>query len=418
MSEPAVFGLIRDGQPRFYGDRWAVVFLHREILFGPDDFEAWVTQLEELDEWSDECSGGAVADYDRKKLVWYAEVEPLRIPRLSAIYQRLLQAAWPGFDVAFAHQGMRELSKAVGIDAPGETYGDQQPETVREAARIHDQEEPEDSEADEEGEETAHFDEEENRAWVTVVAADGAVRHRQLEHLPADLLNANNEPLSALRDLPPAEVPPEAVVVEGMWINEPKKSIGVWGARALHEKLPDIRKGWEGWTVEWAERGYEEQCQVAGPAGVPLREAEALAKLLPTILSTKRFDISTVLGALGGGLKKTAMKATGCLLIVLCLPLVIFGLVSGNWKAVLISIAITCAVVIAAFKMIERRVKRSFASKVPGAGDDRAPPAAGPLEEPLRRQRIDQLLIAAGLPRLVEVEPLFPKKSELDLLGS
>lgn len=420
MSEPAMFGLIRDGQARFYGDRWASVFLHREILYGPDDFEAWVTQLEELDEW-DECCGGAVADYDRKRLVWQGDFEALRIPRVAAVYHRLLQAAWPGFEVASAREGTRDLAKAVGAAEPGqedEEYGGYRPQRVREAARLdYDGEEADDEEDEVEAdEEAASFDKEEIRAWVTLVGTDGTTRHRHLEHLPTDLLNARYEPLRVLRDLPAAEVPPEEVVAEGMWIDEANRSIGIWGSGKLRDSLPEMQQAWQGWTVEWAERGYDQQCRVAGPAGVPMKEAEALAIILPTVLSTKRFDMSTMLGALGGGIKKTAVKATGCLLMVICLPLVIFGLVSGNWRAVLISIAVTCAVVIAAFKVIEYRFKRAFMGKLPRAGNGNAPPAAGPMEESARRKRIDQLLVSAGLPRLAEVEPLFPEKSELDLL--
>ena len=419
MSEPAIFALIRGGQARFYGDRWAYVFLHREILFGPHDFEAWVSQLEELDEWSDECCGGAVADYDRKRLIWHGEVGALRIPRAAAVYDRLLQAAWPGFEVAFAREGIRDLTRAAGAGEPGEWdegIGEYRPESVREAARLDDDEEDEDEGEDEGDEETATFDQEEVRAWVTIVGADGAMRHRHLEQLSADLLDARNEPLQTLRALPAAEVPPEAVVAEGMWIDEANRSIGVWGSRDLQDHLPEIRQAWQGWTVQWAERAYEEQCRVAGPAGVPMSEAEALAKILPTVLSTKRFDMSTMLGALGGGIKKTAVKATGCLLMVLCLPLVVFGLVSGNWRAVLISIAVTCVVVIAAFKLIEHRFKRAILGKFPRQGANGVPPAAGPLEKSTRRKRIDELLASAGLPRLAEVEPLFPEKSELDLL--
>ena len=420
MSEPAIFGLIRDGETRYYADRWAVVFLHREIMYGPDDFEAWVTQLEELEEWEEECNGGAVVDYDRKKLIWYSEAQSLQVPRVNAVYNRLLQAAWPGFEVAIAHEGMKDLAEAVGAEDGGEWYGEERPETVREAARMDDDEdEPEDDdEEEEEEEEYQRFDDDDVRAWVTIIEADGAVRHRHLSQLSEDLLMASADPLQALVDLPPDEVPAEGVLVEGIWIDQANKSIGIWGAHALQKRLPDIQSGWEGFTVQWAERGYEQQCEVAGPAGVPLTDAEALAKLLPSILTTKRFDMSTVLGALGGGLKKTAMKATGCLLVVICLPLVIFGLVSGNWTAVLISVAATCVVVIAAFKVIEYKVKNSLMGKMPVANEgDQAPPAAGPLDESQRRERIDQLLAAANLPTLAEVETLFPEENAFDLLS-
>ena len=111
------------------------------------------------------------------------------------------------------------------------------------------------------------------------------------------------------------------------------------------------------------------------------------------------------------------MKATGCLLCVICLPLVVFGLVSGNWKAVGISIGITCLLVTALFKILEYRVKKSFRDKVsdvsPGS---EAPAAAGPLDESLRRTTgCDPG--SRRLPKLTEVEPLFPKETELDLLS-
>lgn len=416
MSEPAIFGLIRDGETRYYADRWAVVFLHREIMYGPDDFEAWVTQLDELDYWEEECCGGAVADYDRKKLIWCGEGQSLQVPRINAVYNRLLQAAWPGFEVTYAHQGMKDLSEALGAEDGGEWYGEERPESVREAARIYEDDELD--EEDEDDEEYQRFDKDDIRAWVTIVEAEGAIRHRHLSQLSEDLLTSSSESFQFLLDLPADEVPPEGVVAEGMWLDQANKSIGVWGGHSLHTRLPDIQSAWQDWSVQWAERGYEQQCGVAGPAGVPMKDEEALAKVLPSILTTKRFDMSTVLGAIGGGLKKTAMKATGCLLVVICLPLVIFGLVSGNWTAVLISIAVTCAIVITAFKVIEYKVKKSFNNKMPMGGNaEDAPPAAGPLDELQRRQRIDQLLAEAGLPALAKVEPYFPEEDEFDVLG-
>jgi hypothetical protein len=397
------------------------VYLHREIVFGPDDFESWVTQLEELDEWSPEGSGCAVADYDRKRLVWHGDVEALRIPRVAALFDRLLQAAWPGFEIAFAHAGIREFSKTLELTGPGEGADEFRPTTVREAARLYDDEEWEDEDDEEEeseDEEGVEFGDEDIRAWVTIVGANGAIRHRHLDRLPADLLQGKEASLTALRELAAAVVPPEQVVAEGMWIDEAKRSVGVWGSPALRAKLPHIQKAWPGWNVQWAEPGYQRQCEIAGPAGIPMKDAEALAKILPSILTTKRFDMATVFGAVGGHLKKTAMKATGCLLTVICFPLVVFGLVSGNWKAVLISIAITCGTVMGAFKLIEYRFKKSFQRKMPLADDgQRAPPAAGPLEPSQRRQRVEKLLAAAGLPKLAEIEPLC-EPDELEQLMS
>ena len=73
MSEPAVFVLIRDGQRRYFADRWANAFLFREILWGPDELERWLTESQEIDDWTAEASGGVVVDCDNRKLVWYGD---------------------------------------------------------------------------------------------------------------------------------------------------------------------------------------------------------------------------------------------------------------------------------------------------------------------------------------------------------
>lgn len=122
---------------------------------------------------------------------------------------------------------------------------------------------------------------------------------------------------------------------------------------------------------------------------------------------------------MGGHLKKTAMKLTGCLLAVICSPVLLFGLLSGNWKAALITIAVVISVVILIFKIIEFRLKRSISRTLPLRGhhpDDDPVPVAGPLDEKERRRRVDELLAATGFPSLAKVEPSFPKVDPTDLL--
>jgi hypothetical protein len=426
MSEPAEFAVIRDGRPRVYGDRWAAVFLFRELLWGPEELEQWVSQLEELDEWDGDCSGGAVLDFDRRRLVWSGDFEPLKVPPVYAAYERLLQTAWPQWEIVFAGDDLGPLSEAVGMEVDDD-FEPHRPDTVLEAAGIDDEddededdededEEEYDEDEDEDEDEGLQFDEEDVRAWVTVIDADGAVRHRHLNQLPRNLLDGARDAVEQLASLPPAEVPPEAVVSEGMWIDVRRKTVGLWGSPAARAELPRVRNGWKGWTVEAPENGYAAQCAACNLTGVPMSEPEALAKVLPIILSTQRFDMQSVLGAMGASLKNTAIKATGCLLLVICLPLVVFGAVSGNWREVGIAIAVTSIVVIVLFKIIEFRVRRSFSRTLPPRQELRGPPVAGPLDKAERRDRLDGLLASAGLPPLAKVEPLFPKESELDLL--
>jgi hypothetical protein len=132
--------------------------------------------------------------------------------------------------------------------------------------------------------------------------------------------------------------------------------------------------------------------------------------LVPKILSTKRIDLGAIFGAIGGQLKKTAAKATGCLTVLLCAPVLLFGVISGNLKAAAITIAIVVVAVIVVFKYIELRFKRKFTDGPIGkhaahqdSSRSRAA-VAGPLDAAQRRGRLDELLAAAGLPPLVAIE--------------
>ncbi|MDX1926311.1 MAG: hypothetical protein SFV81_07330 [Pirellulaceae bacterium] len=90
MSEPAAFAIIRDGQKRFYGDRWVGALLHRDIIWGPEAFETWLLTLNELDEWYDDIDGGAVVDFDQRRLIWCIPGELLSVPKVAAVYGQLL----------------------------------------------------------------------------------------------------------------------------------------------------------------------------------------------------------------------------------------------------------------------------------------------------------------------------------------
>ena len=114
MSEPASFAIIRDGQKRYYGDRWASALLHRELVWGPEALETWILTLSELDEWYDDVDGGVVIDFDRRRLVWCIAGEMLSVPKVAAIYGQLLAKAWPKYEIVSAATG-RELTEALDL---------------------------------------------------------------------------------------------------------------------------------------------------------------------------------------------------------------------------------------------------------------------------------------------------------------
>lgn len=417
MSEPLVIGLIRDGQRRLFGDRWSGVFLHRELLWGPDDFQAWVGELYELDEWED-CAAGVVVDFDRRRLLWTGAEECFPTPRVGAVYERLLRKAWEGFDVETLLDPS-QLGAVAGEAADSQALIEQpftfpthwRPKTIQEA-----QDEAED---DWDDGAAAEGPEGSLRAWIAIVDEQGVVRHRQLDQLPTNVLTNPDDVLPQLLNLPAAAAPPERVVCEAMWIDVPKRQIGLWGNSWLHRELESVRAGWSDWEVIWAEQGYEQQCAACGPLGDPMSDAEAAASFLPMVLSTQRFDLNTVVGALGGQVKTTAVRVSGCLFAIVCLPMLIFGLLTSRWREVGISMVATAMIFIVIFKLIEWRVTRAWSPMLPRNDEvNQAAPACGPQEESERRVRIDKLLRETGLPPLSEIEPLFPEHGRMDqLLG-
>jgi hypothetical protein len=423
MSEPAMFALVRDGEARYFANRWAGALLQREVMWGPDDFEQWILQFEPFEEWDGDCDSGAVVDFDRQTLTLNLTTSSYQVPRVWFVYRKLLAAAWPDFEIHRTTELNEALSRyqkstsngnALALVAQDEDKTDEEsesrPETVDEVRRSVADEDSEDD-----GEEK---DSRDVRAWVTIVAGNGKTRQVEVEQLPLNVLKGKPEALKALTVLKPASVPPESVVSEGLYINLAAQTAGIWGSPELFALVKKHGAAWQGWKLTWLKRGYVEQCELAGAPGSAMRTVEAVARVVPLILSTQQFDTEVMLNAIGGGIKKFANKAVGCLLFVLCLPLVIFGLISGNWKSVFIAMAITAVVVVGAYRLLVLRFKRAFTQGLSQGGSAPAKPlVAGPQDEAARRKRIDQLLTRAGLPRLAEAEPFFSDKSGLDLLA-
>jgi hypothetical protein len=285
------------------------------------------------------------------------------------------------------------------------------PETVDEVRRNAPDEDQEDENCEER-------DARDVRAWVTIVATNGKTRQIEVEQLPLNVIKAKPEALKALTVLKPATIPQESVVSEGLYINLPAQTAGIWGSPELFALVNKHGAGWNGWKLTWLKRGYVDQCELAGTQGMTMPTAEAVARVVPFILSTQQFDTEVMLNAIGGGLKQFANKAVGCLLFIICLPLVIFGLVSGAWQSVFITMAVTALLVIGAYRLLVLRFKRAFAKSLSQGEQQPAKPlVAGPQDEATRRKRIDDLLKQAELPRLAEAEPLFSNKSGLELLA-
>jgi len=429
MSEPAVFVVIRDGEKRVYHDRWAHMFLYRHLLWGPESLDQWLAEEDEDGEFDFDICGGVVVNFDEKRLLWDGDDMDLELPPVGKVLDRLLQCSWPGYSIEYASRGIADLAAAAGENLREDSHEEfsedfaltnelpdelsLRPETISEAAGIDDDDEFDDEphDDDDDDDDDSFFDDDELRAWVTIINQDGSVRHRYLGEIPLDLIFHETSVIADLLDLEPAEVPPESVVREGIWFDLANRTIGVWGRPIARAILPHLQEYWTNWDVRWADEGYQSQCGVSGPSGIPMSDVEALAKLTPKILSTQRVDLSSLLGAMGSSLKRTAVRATGCFALVLAAPVVLLGLIAGNMKAAAITIAIVWMGIAIIFKFVAWRFKRKF---LDGALVDLTKqdsetgcrsPVAGPLDPVSRREQLETLLAEANLPSLAEIEP-------------
>lgn len=420
MSSVSAFLLIREGDRSLYLDRWAMIY--RELLWGPAALVEWLEHDETYEDEPEDLDGAVIVDFDAKELQWSGMSE-FESPQVQKSYQRLLENAWPGFTVGTST--LHQLSAIIGNQTAtndGE-LNDEEDEsddwsdrckTVRDASTAGASDDEDDGEPD-----SCSNDESEFRAWLTLIDQNGKLRHRRLYQISQDLMSADTKAVQAASKMEPAEVPAEKEILEGMWIHIPNRKIGVWGTQSMAKAVPAMQKAWKGWTVHWAEGGYADQCEISGVPGVRMTDAETLAPFMGNVMSTSRFDAGVFIGAVQSSIKKTAMKVTGCLLLVMAVPFLVFGYFADRLQAAAIAYASLVVVVVILFKGIASGLKKKFSlDQFSRRGQqDKKPPVAGPLDKTQRHDQMNRLLTACGFPSLEQLQPAMSKVPNLDDLS-
>lgn len=407
----AFFVLIENGQQRQFSQEWGNVT--RELFWGPDALWEWLDAEPEDDYFPEDLSGAAIINFDLKTLTW-GQPEPVGVPRAMGSYERLLAASWPGFNIEGVGDEIGKQIYALDPDSENDDLDDDalaeydslddRPSTVSDAAEDFSSED----EVDEYGELSEPFSEDFPAAWITLVDAEGEVRQRGLGAVSLDLIAAEQSALQKLHDLDAVPVPSESSVAEGLYIDLPSKRLMFWGhySELVAERL---RYHWNGFQVTTSSEGYLKQCELAGVSGKPMSEAQLIASFMQQVESTDGTSMKEVIDAIGGSLKSSAIKATGCLTLVLILPILLVGYFMSMWKEAGYAILTLIVIVIAVFKFVELKIKSKFqnspfahrANEETGEG---RPPAAGPLEEAERKRAINQSLSTCGMPALKEIE--------------
>lgn len=410
MIEPALFALIRDGETTLYIDPCGAILFARNLVWGKDAIESWLAGREPVHEFDTDCEAGAVIDFDAMALLWYTEDDLADHPRSIELLDTLIGAAWPGFEIIYA-DGMADLQIAAG-----DSISHAVAQRLRAPESDVDPLETRSDTLDEETREDEPFDpndEDERFAWVTILDDNNSIHHRLIGEITSDVIRNEDDPIGRLLMLEPYDVPAEQNVTEAIIIDQPSRNIRIYGKRNIASIANEIKENWRDWDVQCVTTGgYEQQCKFSGPSGKPMSAAEALGTVVPALLMTERVDPAMVLGEIGKSFKGFMAKLVTGVTMLVCLPFVVFALISGNWKTGGITIGIIVVLVAVGFKLVERKLRRGFAAKMAplrsdANGDDDNQVVAGPVETGERKRKLDQLLQTAGLPRLAEIEPHF-----------
>ena len=442
MSRSAdYYVLIRGGQRSCYTEVWGA--LRRELVFGPAALEEWLTTGELADEAPDDLSGLAIVDFDSKVLLW-GETEPLEIPAVHSCYQTLLASAWPGFTIQLIprhnlhvvvdaledeHPQTDAVPAIANLASPeltAEIAYDEQPTTVAEAANDFlcdfdsnhlEEDELAEDEADDDDDLEAEDDDEDGElpftednegVWLTTIDKRGKLSQRGLSALPLDLLDGLESAQQDLTALPGVDIPEERYVKGGMVIDHCRQEIGCWGGESP-QLLSRLRAGWPAFHVDLLEGGYSDHCQRCHVSGKSLSQTQTLAILLPSLLNNRRVSFATLFQTVGGSVKRTAIQATGCLIFLLSLPLLLAGLFLNRWREIGYAWLTMVVIIAIGFKIIEYRIKAKYRDSIFGQSDQQLatqrPPVAGPTDLAGRKRQLDKLLVTSGLPEFSKVAP-------------
>src|SRR5438045_2436345 len=115
MGHRANYVIIERGKHNVYFYNWGGLSLISDIFYGPEITESFVRSLipvEDLltDIW---CEGGVLLDYDQKQLMFFSW-HILDNPVIVSHYSRLLQITYPGWDIRWATNEIRDICRYIG----------------------------------------------------------------------------------------------------------------------------------------------------------------------------------------------------------------------------------------------------------------------------------------------------------------
>ena len=384
MAEPAIYIFMRNGEMEAYRDPWGGLFLFRELCWGPREFYRWARQLERADRTEHDVDAGALVDFDKQTLSWHASYDAFLLPRCAEMHAQMVGEAWPDFQIDFfTPTEWRSLSG--GND---HTSQDTQNQVVLKDVLL-------DAETRRMMKVSSPMDETRTYvAWISIEGQDQTSQHLLTWKITDDLIRPNPRTLAIVKQSVKSEPPPEWLVHEGVSISLSRRVMTFWGSRELKHHVEQQNEGVTDWHFDWDDRGYAGQCERNHVEPKPMNQEALLARFLPFILASKRFDEVGYYLAMRQRMGLRINQIFFGLSVFLGIPLAGLGLTTDQWTPlVVLSLGLLFGWLLA------RRLSRKRTPELQTTSElENAPPtAAGPREFIERRTRLSELLEKIGL---------------------
>jgi hypothetical protein len=210
-----------------------------------------IENCEPAESWLDEvwCQGAVLMDCDHKHLLFFGGGALEHSLPLRRVYLQMLAHFWPGWELQWAHNGLLDLARYVGVDSGKIVVSDGDYETSPKLGRLRSLRR---RSAGEPG------------VWFTVRDANGRLADNYFKDVMQSLLLAGPVLLDRFPRRVIDPIPPEDRVKGGAWIDVFQKELIFWRAESVPELDRRFGAKWPGWSVRRQTQGWRTQLDLSG----------------------------------------------------------------------------------------------------------------------------------------------------------
>jgi hypothetical protein len=251
LGERANYVLVRDGQWRLGYSHWGASEIARDIFWGPGRALRAMESCEPVESWLDEvwCQGAVLMDCDHQRLLFFAGGAIEHDLPLRRVYLQMLGHFWLGWELRWAHNGLLDIARYVGVDSNKIMVRDSDYEKPPNLGRIRS---------------LRRLGAGERGIWFTVRDASGRLADNYFKDAMQQLLLAGPVLVDRFPERLIDPIPPENRVQGGAWIDVAKKELIFWRADSVPELERRFGARWPGWSVKRQTEGWQTQLNLSG----------------------------------------------------------------------------------------------------------------------------------------------------------